>query len=131
MDQFQDFCHLQSYLKYVLFIEDLFSFVDEFPQTVILAVLIDDVLPIFLVDDFFQLDDMLSSFMWGSWFKGFIDLHQYLMFSFLADGVAALFVLVDILLAPFYCPGLGLDLICLWEDEGLASTDLPESSFAH
>lgn len=111
MDQFKDFCHLQTDLEYVLFIEDMFSSADEIPQTIVLTVLIDYVLSILLVDDFLQLYDMLAPFVWRSQSKGPIDLHQYLMFSLLTDGISTLLVLVDVLLAPLYGPGLALYII--------------------
>ncbi len=53
------------------------------------------------------------------------------MLSLLADGVAAFFILVDVLFAPFDCPYAGLDLVGLGKGEGLALANLSESSLSH
>jgi len=109
MYEFHGRGELQSDLEDVLFGEFV-VFLSYLPQTIMLAVFVNNILSVSLVDDLFELNDIFPSFK-VSFFKGFVDLLQNFMLSLLTDRVSVLFVLVYILLAGLYRPSFALYLV--------------------
>lgn len=109
MYELHDRGELHSDLEDILF-GKFVVFLCHLPQTIMLAVFVNNILSIFLVDDLFELNYIFPSFK-VPFLQSFVYLLQNFMLSLLTDRIAVLFVLVYFLLTGLYRPSFALYLI--------------------